>query len=116
MNLDRLKFAWARGARIEVVRSGSWDTLLPARYLADFSGQNGEVRIHPDDAHLEYGPASTAIHTAVLMSNYTEFWLMAKGGIVHCLAHGDDEFDEADDNEMCFFALFFAEYLADQGL
>ena len=42
--MSRLLFAAARGARMQRSAASDW-----------------EYRIHPDDAHLQYGPISTAL-------------------------------------------------------
>ena len=70
--LRRLHFAWARGAKLqrrmkEDLRFGDdrWSghdvapTTLDCRHY--------EWRIHPKDAHLEYGPLSTALRQSVLL-------------------------------------------------
>lgn len=119
MNLDRLKFAWARGARIEVVRSGGWDTLLPACYLADFSGQNGEVRIHPDDAYLQYGLFSQmCINIAMDAAGelYETPLHQAGDAYIHTSWYAERKVELLTPDEWAVAYLFFAEYLADQGL
>jgi hypothetical protein len=60
--MSRLLFAAARGARIEwQTLSGKWH---PAVSLTDVRSEGGQdaYRIHPDYAHLAYGPISTDIH------------------------------------------------------
>jgi hypothetical protein len=56
--MSRLLHAAARGARIQTNDRGGW---LDAAYIptADYKGD--DFRIHPDDAHLQYGPISTAM-------------------------------------------------------
>ncbi len=63
MNLQRLKFAYARGARIECQ---GYDTHW---YGAKAPAWNSRYcyRIHPDDAHLEYGELSTALRERTAM-------------------------------------------------
>tara|TARA_R110000868_G_scaffold66293_1_gene197547 strand:+ start:484 stop:840 length:357 start_codon:yes stop_codon:yes gene_type:complete len=55
--MSRLLFAAARGARIEDDGVGAWSE---SRFV-HLIGSDWEWRIHPDDAHLQYGPVSTAL-------------------------------------------------------
>lgn len=108
MNLQRLKFAWARGARAQINISSGWiDTSIDSVY-------GNERRIHPDDEHLQYGPVSTAMLELAL---YPEF--SAKGYAANQLSlalFGYGDYYEGDNNEWNFFYLFVAELLADEGL
>lgn len=123
LNVERLKFAHARGARIEVQFKTrfrlKWDwTLSPAWNFEKF-----EYRIHPHDAHLEYGPLSTALRETLVyrdgptdpsfqeaafkqFNQYLDQYTPSFLGPV--ATHGKDVCDLA--------VLIFAEYLADQGL
>ncbi len=70
MNLQRLKFAWARGAHIQVQikpefdRGSKWsgdaDTTPPAS-MKEYHEGRYNYRIRPKDAYLEYGPLSSAL-------------------------------------------------------
>jgi len=62
--MSRLLFAAARGARIQLQHQtcGDW---CPAGYASLLPEPEGITRrIHPDDAHLAYGPISTALREA----------------------------------------------------
>jgi hypothetical protein len=119
MNIDRLKFAWARGARIQArlkidrKKDSLWTTVgLPGW------NSHTDYRIHPDDAHLEYGPLSSALRLEattgepLFYSPYREMaWLWVREYMEN---FGIDLREGA--NEIPSFMLFAAEYLADMGL
>ena len=54
--MSRLLHAAARGARIEAEWKGVWSGVAGIHLVPKFN-----CRIHPDDAHLQYGPISTAL-------------------------------------------------------
>ena len=122
MNIDRLKFAWARGARIQtesyVDRERSKKTCWIAHRLDDPLAYAMLHRIHPKDAHLEYGPLSSALR------NHAEKGMDFDYEDVYCWAAMDLMLDVQEPseiiltgkNEWILGRLFFAEYLADQGL
>ncbi len=111
MNIQRLKFAYARGARIECQGYDThwYGTKTPAwnsRY---------RYRIHPDDAHLEYGPLSTALrartqlqYTARTVAE-TLFLMVDEIGSVDFFESGNWFLSDLWDD-------FCAEALADRGL
>ena len=92
----RQNFAAARGARIQI-------------FVA-------ETRIHPDDAHLQYGPISTALREmAVDVSLWKSNWEWILAG------SAAGEFNDCYDRHQCepdypLFYLFLAEFLADSGM
>ena len=112
---SRLRFASARGARIQTsvnIPPGirEWATGEP-----DFTLIR-ERRIHPDDAHLEYGPLSTTLHDRAIFdevpySPYDEMAMLWTReytqvfGVIGCSS-----------TDFHMFLLFAAEYLADMGL
>ena len=57
--MSRLLFAAARGARIQSrwVDGTQWQTTSQFMFVDGMR----HYRIHPDDAHLQYGPISTAL-------------------------------------------------------
>lgn len=67
MNLDRMKFAWARGARVErrysfhpggnTVPCTGWEPVAHAPTYED----GCEYRIFPGHTHLQYGPLSSVL-------------------------------------------------------
>lgn len=125
MNLTRLKFAYARGARIQVPKgavmwlsdpnSGPWTTVnMP------FWSLSQKFRIHPDDAHLEYGPLSSSLRESVINYAHEEQSKLIAAKYA-CGALGIDAFmvfrSPADTiEELDMFLLFCAELLADEGL
>ena len=101
--MSRLLFAAARGARIEFVITT----------ISDWQ------RIHPDDAHLQYGPISTALREMAINDLWTSKcweWILASSAA--------DEFNDCYDRydrHQCepdypLFYLFLAEFLADEGM
>lgn len=60
--MSRILFAAARGARIQLFNKwcGKWDTVG----MVTIAAQGDTFRIHPKDAHLAYGPVSTALREA----------------------------------------------------
>lgn len=124
MNIQRLKFAAARGARIEVaclqpeeqwMRSIAEQEQLPWEE-ADCPAWNNQFvyRIHPDDAHLEYGPLSTAIQQIAVKwpQPSNRYHRMALQTVVIWL--GQEPI--ADPEDWMMKCLVLAEYLADEGL
>jgi hypothetical protein len=125
MNLQRLKFAWARGARIQVQIKPEFDRGFdwtreygcPAT-VADMNLTRYNWRIHPADEHLQYGPLSSALRKRALYWD----WCGAMDRDVHEWYRNDAFGDEFDNRSTAgtvvdrFAMLFYAEYLADQGL
>lgn len=116
MNIQRLKFAWARGARIQ-----SFSKLYERWFELDFHTMEDsdwvKHRVHPDDAHLEYGPISSALRDGVLFKGIQEYnpyrimgitWLQEYAYVFNCSSSSHEEIG--------MFALFTAEFLADKGL
>ena len=117
MNLQRMKFAWARGARMQLLFPTAPE---PTWILANRKGfiwhEAYEIRIHPDDEHLQYGPVSTAFRDMALYTDIADLpeiveLFMDMVGSVWVLGAHTTSAIEAD-----FCRLFFAEYLADEGL
>lgn len=129
MNIRRLKFAYARGARIECQ---GYDTHW---YGSKAPAWNGRYcyRIHPDDAHLEYGFISTGLRVHALnernSQGYFE-WGAELGG--PCLSFAES-FMEGDPRQLLpedigvahfylpidewrMYLLFMAEALCDEGM
>lgn len=76
MDIQRLKFAWAHGARIQrdykVIgymgkgwkpspKDDGWRDADPYLSHLGVIGAPETWRIHPDDEHLQYGPVSAAL-------------------------------------------------------
>lgn len=82
-----------------------------------FWSPNQRFRIHPDDAHLEYGPLSTALRDYAIQGSHA--WRQQVWVALLAVKHYIDEeayiFGCAD-NEHRALWLFYAELLADEGL
>ena len=113
--MSRLLHAAARGARIQEQRQfgSKWvDTVCIV--IPDY--EVTPQRIHPDDAHLQYGPISTALrknaksfdarHTSGLP--YVEGYFIFTNAEADCL--------DADELHRSLFLLILAEALAEEGL
>ena len=114
--MSRLLHAAARGARIGwQTLSGKWHPALSLTYVQSDFGRDA-YRIHPDDAHLQYGPISTALrknaesfdarHTSGLP--YVEGYFIFTNAEADCL--------DADELHRSLFLLILAEALADEGM
>ena len=115
--MSRLLFAAARGARLES-EYHNWSNGGNDWREADLNRLVGS-RIHPDDAHLQYGPISTAVReveTRELMSS------QFPGVAVHAaLACGLDSewvvtWRTQGVGDRAIALLILAEALADEGL
>ena len=91
----RLLFASARGARIQI-------------FVA-------ETRIHPDDAHLQYGPISTALREMAADDSWNPSFhrVLAIAAANEFKEYFDSRQGEPD---YPLFYLFLAEFLADSGM
>ena len=108
MNLQRLKFAYARGARIEcrgfhrewcVTRAPSWSMVH-------------EYRINPDDAHLEYGPLSTAL---LLPIGESPLRLIVAMLCDELYMEPGESISDMTDDQAVLWDLMCAEFLCDEG-
>jgi len=106
--MSRLLHAAARGARIE---AGYKDTWVPAIavYLADVFT---DYRIHPDDAHLQYGPISTALRDVALTDDFHG----ADIPYLQVTLLGGNGYSDSTEEQRCVFLLILAEALADEGM
>jgi hypothetical protein len=109
--MSRLLFAAARGARIEQYRNvhGAW---VPAEVLPASEGDSKSFRIHPDDAHLAYGPISTALREIARTGDYED-------NTIPYFTFGierEDNYWESTADQRRVFCLILAEALADSGL
>jgi hypothetical protein len=113
--MSRLLFAAARGARIQTNDRGG---CLDAAYIptADYKGD--DFRIHPDNAHLAYGPISTALLEMAKSSSRSKsddtYWRMARDYVMSDVNYffywSENDFDRS------LLYLILAEALADSGL
>ena len=125
--MNRLLHAAARGARIGwQAFSGKWHPALSLTCMQSDFGRDA-YRIHPDDAHLQYGPISTELRKAA--ENIAE-----KAYLQDLLGHYgiaaiDDYLSRSDEFGYCWdkamnatamqkqlFLLILAEALADEGM
>lgn len=134
MNIQRLKFAWARGARIQKQSPEDWhrwDITTSPNFGSAFNW-----RIHPDDEHLQYGPVSTALRAhATHEQTIAEYWgrrcdeyepgcpvcdawaeydMMIRAALPLAYAHSNEL--EISNDDWTLLRLFVAELLADEGL
>ena len=108
--MSRLLHAAARGARVQ-----TWAGVLGWRStIGPWSYDDGD-RIHPDDAHLQYGPVSTALREMAETCTHSSSWagFLATSAANEYTMSFDSRFGEPD---YPLFYLFLAEALADSGL
>jgi hypothetical protein len=113
--MSRLLFAAARGARIEfrLSEKSHWAEVLyaPKKYSSDF------YRIHPDDAHLQYGPISTALRDAAKSGYMGTVFIAPKDmGSYSLRTEWGMALFKTDAVTRSLFLLILAEVLADEGL
>ena len=108
--MSRLLFAAARGARIEAEWKGVWSGVAGIHFVPEFN-----YRIHPDDAHLQYGPISTALREMAENPKQNSSWehFLANSAANEYTMSFDSRFGEPD---YPLFYLFLAEALADEGM
>lgn len=110
--MSRLLHAAARGARIEgsYKEFDIWNSVSAVRFDNFY-----DYRIHPDDAHLQYGPISTALREAAAAGNAWDltgvFGLMAR-----CYVNWHHIWQCIPDSDRSLFLLLMAEFLADEGM
>lgn len=115
--MNRILFAAARGARIQ--RYGFVDQWEPALWCAlpnNIHQDQKSLRIHPDDAHLQYGPVSSALREAAATGSTWD--LTGEAGLMALtvLRNAGWRGIYADDLNSSLFLLLMAEALADEGL
>ena len=110
--MSRLLHAAARGARVQreqklMTGTKTWWQHVPLQWGLDY-----ELRIHPDDAHLQYGPISTALRDVALTGDCEDY------EIPYCrfVIEKEDIYSESTEDERSMFLLFLAEALADEGM
>ena len=109
--MSRLLHAAARGARIQgrwVDDTPQWHTVRKVYLVEDMPYQ----RIHPEDAHLAYGPISTLLREMALTGDcdgadipYIRTTLLTEEG-----------YWKSTEDQQCVFCLILAEALADEGM
>jgi hypothetical protein len=111
--MQRLKHAYARGARIEYydrfedkwgfTDDPAWDTYY-------------QYRVHPKDAHLEYGPVSSALRSTAITGQTHPGFHSATGTAVVMFPELSVAWWLLDGDARKMQFLFLAELLADEGL
>jgi hypothetical protein len=115
--MSRLLFAAARGARIEG-RYHNWRDGGTEWRKTDDLNKFGN-RIHPDGAHLAYGPISTDIRSMTLIDLHaTEMPPLALRSACVCGIQGTwaHEWRKQSVDDRATAMLILAEALADEGL
>jgi hypothetical protein len=108
--MSRLLHAAARGARIQTkwVDSGDfWQATGQLVLVEDMR----YYRIHPADAHLQYGPISTEVRNYALGLPLTGTCWFARLAL-----HSDGDLHALSPNDRYVFLLLVAEALADEGM
>ena len=105
--MSRILFAAARGARIQVMYQRVW---IPA--VAVRTDDMYKYRIHPADAHLGYGPISTAL----LKLAEDDSWNPREERALALAVARQFQVYFGDEPDYPLFYLFLAEFLADSGL
>ena len=104
--MSRLLHAAARGAKIQVMYRKGW---IPA--VAVRTDDIYKYRIHPADAHLGYGPISTALRNdALRLLPNDSNWFSALS------LHSDGDLHSLSPTNRSMFLLLLAEAVADEGM
>jgi hypothetical protein len=110
--MSRLLFAAARGARIEAEWKGIWSGVAGIHLVPKFN-----YRIHPADAHLQYGPISTALREMAedARAENQPSWEM---GLANFSANKFIDYYEWRwcEPDYPLYYLILAEFLADEGM
>jgi hypothetical protein len=112
--INRLLFAAARGARIQEQRYTQqvWWKVCEVMPIVDME-TDYDYRIHPEDAHLEYGTISTALRERVRVGpfkakDFDLAWQYVKARF--------PEYYKVEDGDLFTAILILAEFFADEGL
>ena len=110
--MSRLLFAAARGARIGWEHDGEWYSAM-SMCIGPSKADNGTI--HPDDAHLQYGPISTALREMAETCTHSSSWagFLATSAANEYTMFFDSRFGEPD---YPLYYLILAEFLADEGM
>ena len=105
--MSRILFAAARGARIQVMYQRVW---IPATAVR--TDDMYKYRIHPADAHLGYGPISTAL----LKLAEDDSWNPREERALALAVARQFQVYFGDEPDYPLFYLILAEFLADEGM
>jgi hypothetical protein len=121
--MSRILFAAARGARIEcwLLPQKKW---IPAIAVRVADGLHIDYRIHPDDAHLQYGPISTALRDCdgefqwlYINSEHMHDFVIRCAIVANYANNMMHEWQQNKDRlTRSLFLLILAEALADEGM
>jgi len=117
--MSRLLHAAARGARIQFYgQYGDSHTWAEITRIPLDEANRVYYRIHPDDAHLQYGPISTALRERAGDSRppREDFMYDVMAGIVPNYIEGDWAARYENLLHRSLFLLILAEALADEGM
>ena len=108
--MSRLLHAAARGARIQSrwVDGTQWQTTGQFMFVDGMR----RYRIHPDDAHLAYGPISTAL----LKLAEDDSWNPSEERSLAIAVARQFQVYFGDEPDYPLFYLILAEFLADEGM
>ena len=109
--MSRLLHAAARGARIQSQWRDNYEWQTNNQFV--FIDSMRHYRIHPDDAHLQYGPISSALREMAAdvlwkRCSYRVLAIAAVNEFQFYLGGGREDYP--------LFYLFLAEFLADEGM
>ena len=106
--MSRILFAAARGARIQVMYQRVW---IPATAVR--TDDMYKYRIHPADAHLGYGPISTALREMASDASWNPSFHRV---LAIATANAFRVYFGGVREDYPLFYLFLAEFLADEGM
>jgi len=117
--MSRLLFAAARGARIGwQTLSGKWHPALSLTYVQSDFGRDA-YHIHPDDAHLQYGPISTGIRNITVIDLHSEdmpFFALSSACLCGIDGTWAKDWRKQSVSDRATAMLILAEALADEGM
>lgn len=116
--MSRLLHAAARGARIQALDK-NLGAILSSHAPLELSNDKRPYRIHPDDAHLQYGPISTDIRSMTVIDLHSdEMPRLALASACVCGIDGTwaKDWRKQSVSDRATAMLILAEALADEGL
>ena len=119
--MSRLLFAAARGARLQreqmsITGKHTWWSDVNIQW-----GMDDELRIHPKDEHLQYGPVSSELRGYAYLGegDYPYIYMTvvnAPLGSWWMRVDDTNAFERSDELTRSLFLLILSEALADEGL
>jgi hypothetical protein len=114
--MSRLLFAAARGARIQRQQEAVYSNRTWWEDVQIQWGMDDELRIHPDDKHLQYGPISTALRERANLNGEVTGGLGMMLALPFVEYHRRGAAKTQGELHRSLFLLILAEALADEGL